>query len=746
MTQTLRVESELGSGQCNRKDLSRARRGRARHSVRTAPATSGCMISLAAPSRPAAGAASPASARGNAGAPPDLARICSAGFQTRVPWPFQPAFEWLMLALFVLALSAPARAGFALPSDRCVDWTQAGVAGGIPSVSIIYTNLVAIDHTGATDVSAAINAALSACPSNQVVQLPAGVFLLSNPLTMSDGVVLRGQGSNTVILGNLNGPMVLFYGPFWYYDRASVASGFSQGSSNLVLPTLPADLGVGSKVQITESNDASLVNPCGSDGCVGEYAVGQWVEVQAIHGTTLTVWPPLYWNYTNTLSPFIHFPVNGSSVSHNFVEHAGVEELTLCNQNPGLEEVNIAMYFAANCWIKHVRSYWGSICHLWTYDTYRCEIRDSLFSGVTPPITSSRCYGLQTGTPNSPNPSSKTTALLVENNIWTGCRGSIVLGYGAAGCVCDYNYFADALNEVPTVLRADLFVHSAHPVMNLFEGNAGGAFNADDFHGSSSDNTLFRNYWRGRDLANVTVSSLRSVEVDAWSRRYNVVGNVLGSTNVNEASMTALANPAGGALALAVVPDTTWSYQNWYKAQMWGYDSESGGTSLMDTNAYLSALITGNYNYVENQTDWDTNGTQTLPVSLCHPSAQPVWWTNWGLAAWPPIGPDLSPMISLLPAQLRYTAILNGTEPQVAGAGLNSITQIIVGRPTTLTANGIPGNSYITERATNLLHPLWVNISTNLAATNGLITILDDFNDLGGTPPAASFYRLQWQP
>lgn len=77
--------------------------------------------------------------------------------------------------------------------------------------------------------------------------------------------------------------------------------------------------------------------------------------------------------------------------------------------------------------------------------------------------------------------------------------------------------------------------------------------------------------------------------------------------------------------------------------------------------------------------------------------------------------------------------------------GTNSITRIAVGNPTILTALGIPGYSYITERSTNL-PPSWVDIATNLAATNGVLTILDYFSDLGSNPPAASFYQLKWQP
>jgi hypothetical protein len=77
--------------------------------------------------------------------------------------------------------------------------------------------------------------------------------------------------------------------------------------------------------------------------------------------------------------------------------------------------------------------------------------------------------------------------------------------------------------------------------------------------------------------------------------------------------------------------------------------------------------------------------------------------------------------------------------------GTNSIANIGVGNPTTLTAYGIPGYTYITERATNLAPAIWVDIATNTAATNGVINATDTFWDLGGIPPASAFYQLKWQ-
>jgi hypothetical protein len=64
------------------------------------------------------------------------------------------------------------------------------------------------------------------------------------------------------------------------------------------------------------------------------------------------------------------------------------------------------------------------------------------------------------------------------------------------------------------------------------------------------------------------------------------------------------------------------------------------------------------------------------------------------------------------------------------------------GNPTTLSATGNPGSSYVTQRSTNLLN--WVNVSTNIAPTpSGVITITDSFGDLGGHQPRCSFYRLE---
>ena len=83
---------------------------------------------------------------------------------------------------------------------------------------------------------------------------------------------------------------------------------------------------------------------------------------------------------------------------------------------------------------------------------------------------------------------------------------------------------------------------------------------------------------------------------------------------------------------------------------------------------------------------------------------------------------------------------------QSSVAGTNSITGITLGGTNVVSAFGIPGYDYILERATNLAAAVWIDISTNPAATNGVINAADTFWDLGGVAPSSAFYQLKWQP
>ncbi len=85
---------------------------------------------------------------------------------------------------------------------------------------------------------------------------------------------------------------------------------------------------------------------------------------------------------------------------------------------------------------------------------------------------------------------------------------------------------------------------------------------------------------------------------------------------------------------------------------------------------------------------------------------------------------------------------------QSSVTGTNSITayNFTSASSNVIKAYGIPYFYYILERATNLSSPVWVDVQTIQAATNGVINAADTFWDLGGSKPSPAFYQLKWQP
>src|SRR5205814_1344493 len=81
-------------------------------------------------------------------------------------------------------------------ASRSIDWSKAGVTGGIPNRTTICATL----NPGAT--ASQITSAIASCPSGQVVQLAAGTFNLSSGITFAahNNITLRGAGPDATFL------------------------------------------------------------------------------------------------------------------------------------------------------------------------------------------------------------------------------------------------------------------------------------------------------------------------------------------------------------------------------------------------------------------------------------------------------------------------------------------------------------------------------------------------------------------
>jgi hypothetical protein len=198
----------------------------------------------------------------------------------------------------------------------------------------------------------------------------------------------------------------------------------------------------------------------------------------------------------------------------------------------------------------------------------------------------------------------------------------MVLEGGGSGNVFAYNYSKNSQGNVGDHwLFPDMITHGAHPYMNLFEGNRGVKLNFDNYWGSSSHNTAFRNWIERRsdppdDYIN---SGIWAVDIQANSNYQNIVGNIIGYPGCT---------------------GTIWRF---------GYICPSGGEN--DPAAENTLIRHGNYDYVTETVQWDSNiSDRILPNSL-YLSSKPSFF---GSLPWPPFGPDLNPITNDLPAQLRF--------------------------------------------------------------------------------------------
>src|SRR5713226_1481497 len=105
-------------------------------------------------------------------------------------------FSLIFLLMVPTVTYAQLWTGIIDPS-RAIDWSKAGIPGGIPNRTTICTTL----NPGAT--AAQINSAIAACPSRQVVKLAAGTYNLSAGIEFKSGtsnVTLRGAGADATLL------------------------------------------------------------------------------------------------------------------------------------------------------------------------------------------------------------------------------------------------------------------------------------------------------------------------------------------------------------------------------------------------------------------------------------------------------------------------------------------------------------------------------------------------------------------
>jgi hypothetical protein len=587
-----------------------------------------------------------------------------------------------------------------IPVNRRMNWEPGGtvgVPGGIPKRTTIFVNVKTTENSsyhcagdGVTDDGPALQAALLACPKDQVVYVPTGTYRLQTRVVVAgarhQNYTLRGDGmGKTIFLSDGAGAFAIGSGqnPIPIESSAGslrVTAGATVGSTVLTV----ADA---SSIKIGNLITLLMDTPTWMHTLTRQTELFKMnFKVTAKTATTVTITPPIPWNVSGFNPRILPWGHRGSGL---LTQGVGLEDFTINSTRGGLP---IQMNQTWGCWIKNVELFRTSSRHMFLNIFCAGEIRGC------------HTHDTQGGGPNHQgiDLAHNCDWNLVEDNICINAGSPpIIIGDGGRGAcvgnVIAYNY-VEGGNTGSTSVSGFCFSdnHQAGGnMLNLFEGNVGMGFVSDGYFGGSSYTTLLRNYFHNK-LEPPHTSGLAPIAValNHYSVYYNIVGNVLGSPERisyydSEARRTGFKNliyrlgypnVGNGAYDTPTntegVPNPDYGGNRIIEATTPPDYTKSPHTILeaqaLDLNVKNTIIRHGNYDYATKNANgtarragvvWETDDARgtgvdftdhTIPKSY-YLSTKPSWWPT--TVPWPPIGPDKDPMVSAIPAEIRFKAL-----------------------------------------------------------------------------------------
>jgi hypothetical protein len=565
--------------------------------------------------------------------------------------------SWIVLGIL---LSRAVLFGEAIPAERLPPsgrW-EPGIRGGIPVHYTQFCNvLLSIPGSslraagdGVTDDTAAINAALAACPDGQYVYLPEGDYRCNGTIGRAGSyrhdnvqrhfsVLLKGDGpGRTRIFSYATGDSIAFTAGLGAIGGGAIASGNTRGSTEMTAPLQrPALFAAGTWMLVRRSNlESGVVN---TPSYMTETA-SQLVRLTAVESLGAG-------QYRLRFDPALNegYPSDRVDVPCSVPYRCGLEDLYVerMTSSPGN---NIVFTWGQECWVKNVESVMARKWHIRLNSSAGCEVRECyLHEAWDAGGDAGYGVGLFAYTCNT----------LVENNVGARLRHAFILEYGGQNNVIAYNYSKDPVNNdrgpgraaqlATDYLMGDLCLHGGHPRWNLFEGNVAATLKFDYVLGGSDYNTAFRNRLQRKGLPSTYVGAFGS-DIQRGNHRASLVGNIYE------------APPANATAAL----------------RRWGtnQDNASNPDPLSESTAYLH----GEYDSVTGVTVWSpVNSDRALPASYYRTAAPDFF----GALPWPVFGPDnpAGATAADLPAVVRFQTQLNAAptitvQPQGVNAAAGS--------------------------------------------------------------------------
>lgn len=583
---------------------------------------------------------------------------------------------------------------------RAVNWSNAGVVGGIPDAAwaqCVTSACNTVTAGPASSITATqINAALASATANTYISLPAGTYSLTAPINFAgrSNVALRGAGAASTTVATTSGSGCLgaasticitsadnnYKGAM--SNEVSWTSGYAQGSTTITLASVP-NLVIGNPIILDQLDSTSDVggimvtqstatgtgvspgtagpyavsgNTGGAQQCasgttpVGCYQQEQIVTVVGCNGSTTVGTACTGTNTVVTISPGLYMPNWAAANSPRAwwattpATNDGVENMTIDSTNcTGC--IGVEFFNASNSWTKGIRSIQPSRAHVQLQYANHITNRDS-YDFMTQGVGTSS-YGEESysGSDN-----------LTENNIYHAVTTPHLCNGPCSGSVFDYNF---SINEFYTgSVDYNIPAHGDHTGgvdTALNEGNVQNGMTADAIHGTSNLVTYFRNYFTGTQPLCWSSSSNTSTP----SLTYSTATYAACSNNRVPVSLYAYHrgyNIVGNVLGTTGTnttyetcsADTTVYYMGCGNSpvpadatvlpttMLWGNADSSTGFSSPRFNA---SEVPSAVTATQTPFVNPVPASNTLPSSFLYASA-PSWWTSG--KPFPAIGPDVT--------------------------------------------------------------------------------------------------------
>ncbi|HUM09996.1 MAG TPA: glycosyl hydrolase family 28-related protein [Myxococcaceae bacterium] len=563
----------------------------------------------------------------------------------------------------------------ALGPDRRTVW-KPGVSGGIPARSTVCKRVAASDHgNGAKDATAAIQAAIEACPPGQVVLLSAGTFTIDGGqfVLIDKGITLRGAGPGQTRLQKTDGakpgqeatgprpsPIVIIGPARWNKDQrgstllsANLTADATKGGSSITIAST-AGFTAGQIVLLDELSGAAWQTDPAGRGQIWaspdfrvvwqrhhppqkvtddpfpqalswfsrpDRPTSEIKQIDHLSGNTLIFSTPVHISYRTSHAAQV------TAFGYPFTQNAGIEDLTVVGGDQG----NIRFQWAASCWARRVES---TVWHdegIAVDSSFRVEVREGFVHDAAWAQPGGAGYGISL--------SNGTSESLVEDSIIVKANKVMVARSAGAGSVFGYNYVDDGyINTNPTWIEVGL--NASHMVGShhvLFEGNDGFNWDSDKTHGNAIYHTVFRNHLRGfrRDFddASNRYGPRRAAGATYYSYWHSFIGNVLGVPG----KMAGWVYESGDLTTPAI----------------WKLGWDDWPPYPVDAKVAATTVRHGNYDHVTSSVKWDPGFPErVLPTSL-YLTHRPAFFDGY---TWPWVDPTGPRQLFELPARVRFEA------------------------------------------------------------------------------------------